>query len=76
MHATKQPECRRTQHLTAAAHLTWADAYSTVLGSRVTPTLLTPMSDTNELGLYRSRLDSLALSSQVVDAPGQLCDIF
>ena len=34
------------------------------------------MSDTDGLRHYRSRLDSLAPSSQVVDTLGQLCDIF
>jgi len=42
----------------------------------VTAALLTPMSDTNGLELYKSRLDSFAPSSQVVDTLGQLCDIF
>jgi hypothetical protein len=42
----------------------------------VTVALLTPTGDTNGLELNKSRPDSLTLSSQVVDALGQLCDIF
>jgi hypothetical protein len=42
----------------------------------VTAMPLTPVSDTNRPGLYRSPLDFLMPYSQVMDALGQLCDIF